>query len=90
MGEAELIGTVKEQAIDSSFSLDAGGQTVEVRFSGTVGGDTMEGTIDTGGFGGGHVHRYAQVGGPDAPVIRVPAPTIEHLNLKADRSCTDV
>ena len=53
MGEAELTGTVKEQAIDSSFSLDAGGQTVEVRFSGTVDGDTMEGTIDTGGFGGG-------------------------------------
>lgn len=53
MGEAELTGTVKGQVIDFSFSLDAGGQAADVRFSGTVDGDTMEGTIEMGGFGSG-------------------------------------
>jgi hypothetical protein len=54
LGEADVAGTVKGQNIMFSFSADAGGQSLEVTYTGTVDGkDAMKGKISLGGLGEG-------------------------------------
>ena len=54
LGEAEVTGSIKGQQITFSLTADAGGQAVEVTYTGTVEGkDAMKGTISLGGLGGG-------------------------------------
>lgn len=51
LGEAELTGTVKGTDIKFSFSADAGGQAVQVTYTGTVETkDSMKGSVDLGGL----------------------------------------
>src|SRR2546421_451442 len=51
LGEAELTGTVKGQDVKFSFSADAGGQSIQVTYTGTVDGkDSMKGSVDLGGL----------------------------------------
>lgn len=54
LGEAELTGTVKGQDIKFSFSADAGGQQLQVTYSGTIENkDSMKGNVDLGGMASG-------------------------------------
>jgi hypothetical protein len=54
LGEADVTGSVKGQAITFSFTADAGGQSVDVTYSGTVDGkDSMKGKIVLAGLGEG-------------------------------------
>jgi hypothetical protein len=51
LGEAELTGTIKGKDIKFSFSADAGGQAVQVTYTGTVDtNDSMKGSVDLGGL----------------------------------------
>jgi hypothetical protein len=51
LGEAELTGTIKGKDIKFSFSADAGGQAVQVTYTGTVDTkDSMKGSVDLGGL----------------------------------------
>jgi hypothetical protein len=51
LGEAELTGTVKGQDVKFSFSADAGGQSIQVTYTGTVDAkDSMKGSVDLGGL----------------------------------------
>jgi hypothetical protein len=51
LGEAELTGTIKGNDIKFSFSADAGGQAVQVTYTGTVDTkDSMKGSVDLGGL----------------------------------------
>ena len=52
-GKSPLEGTVKENAIDFTVTMDAEGTQVTGAFTGTVNGDTMSGTVDFGEAGGG-------------------------------------
>jgi hypothetical protein len=54
MGEAQLSGTVKGQAIDFSISANVQGAQVELKYVGTVESkDSMKGTLSAGDLGGG-------------------------------------
>jgi hypothetical protein len=54
LGEADLTGTVKGQAIEFKFSVDAQGTSINAVYSGTVDGkDTMKGKVDLVGLGEG-------------------------------------
>ena len=54
VGEADLTGTVKGQAIEFTVRADLGGMPVEFKFVGTVENkDSMKGKLDSGGFGDG-------------------------------------
>lgn len=54
LGEAELTGTVKGQDIKFSFGADAGGQQLQVTYSGTIENkDSMKGNVDLGGMASG-------------------------------------
>jgi hypothetical protein len=54
MGEAQLSGTVKGQAIDFTVSANVQGTSVELKYVGTVEGkDAMKGTLSAGDLGGG-------------------------------------
>ncbi len=51
LGEAEIAGTIKGQAIVWSFNADAQGQSLGVKYEGTVESPTsMKGTIDLSGL----------------------------------------
>lgn len=54
LGEADLTGTVKAKAIEFSFSTDAAGTPLTVKYTGTVETkDELKGTVDLGGLGQG-------------------------------------
>jgi hypothetical protein len=54
MGEAQLAGTVKGQAIDFTVSANVQGTQVELKYVGTVESkDSMKGTLSAGDLGGG-------------------------------------
>src|SRR5215831_16223080 len=54
LGEADLTGTLKGNKIDFSFNADLQGNKLEVKYSGTVESkDSMKGTLDIAGLGGG-------------------------------------
>ena len=50
LGNAELTGTVKGNAIHFTFTIDAGGQQAPVTYDGTVEKNTMKGKLDIGGM----------------------------------------
>jgi len=51
LGEADLTGSVKGQAITFTFNADVQGNAVTVTYDGSVEGkDSMKGTIDIGGM----------------------------------------
>jgi len=52
VGEADLKGTVKGQAIEFTVSTDVGGTAIEFKFTGTLENkDSVKGKLDTGGLG---------------------------------------
>jgi hypothetical protein len=52
VGEADLTGTVKGQAIEFTVRADLGGMPAEFKFVGTIENkDSMKGKLDSGGFG---------------------------------------
>ena len=54
LGEAELTGTVKGQAISFTFTVDVDGNKIDVTYAGTVEGkDAMKGTVKLAGVGEG-------------------------------------
>ena len=53
MGELQLKGTVKGNAIAYQITVDMGGQQFTISYSGTIDGDTITGTADFGGMGSG-------------------------------------
>jgi hypothetical protein len=54
MGEADIAGTVKGQAIEFGISANVQGAQVELKYSGTVENkDSMKGTLSAGDLGGG-------------------------------------
>jgi len=54
LGEADLTGTVKGKAIEFSFSTDAVGTPLTVKYTGTVESkDELKGAVDLGGLGQG-------------------------------------
>ena len=54
LGEADLTGTVKGEAIEFKFTIDVQGQTLNAAYSGTVDGkDSMKGKVDLVGLGEG-------------------------------------
>jgi hypothetical protein len=50
LGNADLTGTVKGDAIHFTFTIDAGGQAAPVTYDGTVEKNTMKGKLDIGGM----------------------------------------
>jgi hypothetical protein len=54
LGEADLTGTVKGEAIEFKFTVDVQGQQLNAAYSGTVDGkDSMKGKVDLVGLGEG-------------------------------------
>jgi hypothetical protein len=54
MGEVDLTGTVKGQAIEFSVSANVQGQALDLKYAGTVESkDSMKGTLSAGDAGGG-------------------------------------
>ncbi len=51
MGELPLKGTVKGATIEYTITVDFGGQSMTIKHTGTVDGDTMTGTADLGDMG---------------------------------------
>ena len=49
LGEADLTGTVKGNAIQFAFNANAQGQQIDVVYAGTVEGSTMKGTVNMAG-----------------------------------------
>ncbi|MDO8836981.1 MAG: hypothetical protein Q7V01_15370 [Vicinamibacterales bacterium] len=54
MGELQLKGTVKGNAVSYQITIEMGGQQLTIIYSGTVNGDTITGTADFGGMGSGN------------------------------------
>ncbi len=54
MGELQLKGTVKGNAISYQITIEMGGQQLTITYAGTVNGDTITGTADFGGMGSGN------------------------------------
>jgi len=50
LGNADLTGTVKGEAIHFTFTLDVQGQQAPVTYDGTVGKNTMKGKMDIAGM----------------------------------------
>ena len=50
LGSADLTGTVKGNAIQFTFTIDAQGQQAPVTYDGTVEKNTMKGKLDIGGM----------------------------------------
>jgi hypothetical protein len=54
LGEAELTGSVKGQQFDFSFTANAQGTSLEVKYTGTIENkDALKGSVDLGGLGSG-------------------------------------
>jgi len=52
-GDLEIAGTVSGAVITFSGTFAANGQSLTLKFTGKVEGDTMSGEVDFGGMGGG-------------------------------------
>ena len=53
-GEADLKGTFKDQKVNFSIKVDAGGNAITVTYSGQMEGENaMKGSVDFGGMGAG-------------------------------------
>ena len=50
LGAADLTGTLKENAIQFTFTVDVQGQQAPVTYKGTVEKNTMKGTLDIAGM----------------------------------------
>jgi hypothetical protein len=61
LGEAPVTGEIKEGKIILNYTISAMGREMKVQYSGTVEGDTMKGTIEMGGRGGGSFTGKKQV-----------------------------
>jgi hypothetical protein len=53
MGELPLKGTVKGDQISYTLTVDVGGQSLTITYSGKVSGDTITGTAEFSGMGSG-------------------------------------
>jgi|SRR5215831_5981215 len=53
LGEAEVTGTVKGQQIEFGFNAEVQGFALQVRYTGTVDGNSMKGKISLGELGDG-------------------------------------
>lgn len=53
LGEAPVTGTVKGAEVTFGFKVSGQGQELEVTYTGTVDGDTMQGKVSLGDFGDG-------------------------------------
>ena len=53
LGEADVTGTVKGQQIEFSFNVEVQGFALQVRYTGTIDGNTMKGKISLGELGDG-------------------------------------
>ena len=53
LGEADVTGTIKGQQIEFGFSAEVQGFALQVRYTGTVDGNTMKGKISLGELGDG-------------------------------------
>ena len=54
LGEADLKGTVKGEKFDFTFTANAQGTSLDVKYSGTIESkDSLKGTLDLGGLGSG-------------------------------------
>jgi hypothetical protein len=53
LGEADVTGTVKGQQIEFTFNAEVQGFALNVKYSGTVDGNSMKGTLSLGELGGG-------------------------------------
>ena len=54
LGEADLTGSVKGQQFTFSFTADAQGTSLEVKYTGTIENkDSLKGSVDLGGLGSG-------------------------------------
>ena len=53
LGEADITGTIKGQQIEFGFKADVQGFALQVRYTGTVEGDSMNGTLSLGELGDG-------------------------------------
>ena len=53
MGKQDVTGTCKENNVELNYSGSRMGATFKVTYSGTCDGDTMQGKVDLGGYGGG-------------------------------------
>ena len=49
LGEADLTGTVKGNAIQFGFNANVQGQAIDVAYTGTVDGNTMKGSVSMAG-----------------------------------------
>jgi hypothetical protein len=54
MGELALKGTVKGDQISYTITVDMGGQSLTITYSGKISGDTITGTAEFGGMGSGN------------------------------------
>ena len=53
LGEADITGTIKGQQIEFGFKADVQGFALQVKYTGTVEGDSMKGTLSLGELGDG-------------------------------------
>ena len=54
LGEAKVTGTVEGQKVSFSFTAEAGGQSLTVRYEGTIENDNLvKGKVDLGGMASG-------------------------------------
>ena len=53
LGEAQVTGTVKGDDVTIEYKVDAQGQTLSVKYTGKVDGNSMSGKVVLGGFGEG-------------------------------------
>src|SRR5271169_1452554 len=53
LGEAQVTGTVKGDDVTIEYKVDAQGQTLNVKYTGKVDGNSMSGKVVLGGFGEG-------------------------------------
>lgn len=54
LGEADLTGNVKDQTFDFTFTANAQGTSLEVKYTGTIENkDSLKGSLDLGGLGQG-------------------------------------
>ena len=79
LGNADLTGTVKGNAITFTFTVDVQGQQAPVTYNGTVEKNTMKGKLDIARDGQRDVYRHQEVD----PIVRSP-----NVRRPIDRACT--
>jgi hypothetical protein len=51
LGDSPIAGTVKENGVEFTMTLEANGQSRALKYSGKIDGDKIAGSIDVGGQG---------------------------------------